>query len=171
MTRLIRIPDQLFARLQAHGKAFVDAEGDVIERLLDFYEAHSGAPDGSKVPGESAEKEGRDPSARTPRERGATVEIGRHVIQAASVGDLYEQSLKILLDDGCANRLKELVPFKTSGERYLIAERPVHPNGKPFFNPVRYKSYYMEAHKDYRNAIRHLAKLVETCGLQLRYLG
>lgn len=171
MTRLVRIPDELFARLQAHGKAFVDTEADVIQRLLDFYEAHSRASDGSKVRGESAEQEGRDPGARTPRERGATVEIGRHVIQAASVGDLYEQALKVLLDNGHANRLNELIPFKTSGERYLIAERPVHPNGKPFFNTVRYKGYYMEAHKDYRNAIRHLAKLVEKCGLRLRYLG
>lgn len=38
MMPVVRIPDELFERLQVHAKPFVDSPASVIERLLDFYE-------------------------------------------------------------------------------------------------------------------------------------
>lgn len=39
MMPVVRIPDELFERLQNHAKPFVDTPASVIEKLLDFYEA------------------------------------------------------------------------------------------------------------------------------------
>ena len=61
--------------------------------------------------------------------------------------------------------------MRTSGERFLIALKPVHPSGKPFVVQVEYRGFYMEAHKDYKNAIAHLRILCNRLGLSLNYLG
>ena len=60
--------------------------------------------------------------------------------------------------------------FGTSRQRYLIAKRPVHPTGNSFVVPVECGGFFMEAHKDYTNAKRHLAKLVTRVGLTFRDL-
>ena len=71
----------------------------------------------------------------------------------------------------CKVDLDRLLPFATSRERYLAATKPIHPTGNPFVVPVKYHGYYMEAHKDYKNAISHLGSLVAKLGLELKYLG
>ncbi len=172
MTQVIRVPDRLFARLQSHGIPFVDTPADVIERLLDSYELSS-HPDTRTATVEIEERGGgalqtapeRTTSERAPRERGVTVEIAGHTIEAVSVRDLYERALKLLVDNGYADRLNGVVPFRTSAERHLVSARPVHPNGREFVVPVQYGGFYMEAHKDYKNGINHLRRLVEKCGL------
>jgi hypothetical protein len=108
---------------------------------------------------------------RSPRERGATVDIDGHVIRAVSVKEMYAGVLRYLLEAGYEKRLKSLLPFKTSSSRYLIAEKPVHPNGKDFFVPITYGGYCLEAHKSYKTGIEHLSQLVGKVGLKLKYLG
>lgn len=168
------LPDDLFARLQALAVPLVDTPADVVRRLVDFYEENQ-PPAAKQRPGHGNRGGSRDQAPtlpqRAPRERGATVKIGDHVIEALSVRDLYERALKLLIDNGHTKRLKEIIPFRTSRQRYLIADRPVHPTGNRFLVPVEYKGFVMEAHKDYTNAIRHLAQLLERVGLTLRYLG
>lgn len=172
MTQMVRLPDSLFARLQAHATPFVDTPADVIERMVDFYERNTPPAartlttesDGSQVeesPGSSKPM----PSERAPRERGMTIRIDDRSIEAISVRDMYEKALRLLVDNGHMDLLKEVVPFRTSAERYLVSNRPVHPNGRDFVVPVEYGGFYMEAHKDYRNGTNHLRRLVEKCGL------
>ena len=48
---------------------------------------------------------------RAPRERGITIEIGGHVIRAISVKELYQETLKFLVEKGHSKRLKDFVPF------------------------------------------------------------
>ena len=42
MGKIIRISDEIFTRLQSHAEPLVDTPARVIERVLDFYEAHHG---------------------------------------------------------------------------------------------------------------------------------
>ena len=91
-------------------------------------------------------------------------------LQATSVRHLYEEVLKILVEKYRVE-LDRLLPFSTSRERYLVASKPINPTANSFVVPVKYHGYYMEAHKDYKNASSHLAPLVAKPGLEHRYLG
>ena len=102
---------------------------------------------------------------------GKTLKIEEHTIKASSISDLYSKVLEYLYVNDHFDRLKPLLPFATSRQRYLIAEKPIHPNGKEFVVPVEYKGYHMEAHKDYKNGISHLRKMLDECDLNLIYLG
>ncbi len=173
--REMALPDDLFARLQALAEPLVDTVPDVIRRLLDHYERtrperNTPSSNGAAIASRPMVRE-RSVTGRVARERGATIEINGQQIQATTVRDMYEQTMRFIFDNGHAKQLKALVPFKTSGRRYLIAEEPVHPNGNNFVVPAGYNGFYMECHKDYRNAIKHLGQLTSKLGLNLRYLG
>ena len=172
--REIELPDDLYIRLQALTVPLLPTPADVIGRLLDHYEkTRPRVPEGGAIPSRSLHPLSREAyiSGRVPRERGATIEIDGHEMRAVSVRDMYEQVLKFIVDKGPSNRLKPLVPFRTSRERYLIAERPIHPNGNNFVITVKYGGYFMEAHKDYKNGIEHLRQLTDKLGLRLKYVG
>lgn len=112
-----------------------------------------------------------DPQRRAPRERGARIMLDGEAIVAVSVSDLYEQALKVLVKKH-RDKLKGILPFGTSSNRYLIAEEPRHPSGKSFVVPVEHEGFYMEAHKDYKNAVAHLRRLAEEkIGVSFDYLG
>lgn len=174
--RELALPDDLFSRLQKLAVPLVDTPADIIERLLTHYEEAGlvtpGAHIGRVGSGTKSSRAVWDAKVveRSPRERGATIEIDGHVIRAVSVKEMYEEVLKYLLDAGYEKRLKGLVPFRTSGSRYLIAEKAVHPNGKEFFVPVKHGGYSMEAHKSYKTGIEHLSQFITKLGLKLTYL-
>lgn len=178
LMRELTLSDTLFARLQNFAVPLVDTPSDVIERLVIHYEKtlpeKSKADSGIETSTGSKEslflREARI-TERAPRERGATIKIDGHVIRAISVKEMYEQTLKYLLDNGHSKRVKDLVPFSTSSLRYLIADRPIHPNGNEFVVPMKHGGYFMEAHKDYKNGIKHLSQFVTRVGLKLKYLG
>lgn len=170
----VDIPDDLFGHLQKLAEPLVDSPADVIRRLLDHFETTQ--PKSSKMSSPATKKVLSGPPqsnvmGRVPRERGATVQLDGHSIHAVSVRDMYEQVVKFIVDNGHSKQLDKLLPFRTSRHRYLIAKQPKHPNGNEFVIPVRYAGYFMEAHKDYKNAIRHLAGLLRRLGLKFQYLG
>ena len=154
-------------RLKRCAEPFVDKEPeDAIRRLLDEHDNFSRKHAPSSDP---LLQSTQIPTSRVPRERGTVVQIGGHQIEAVSVRDLYEQALKFLVGSHRVD-LDRLLPFKTSRERYLLADKAIHPSGNPFVVPVEYHGYYMEAHKDYKNAVAHLGSLVGKLGLKLKYL-
>ena len=150
---------------------------DVLLRLLDAAEGKTRVMSRSKRPilqlkeSPSPRAEVRKVAGRHPRERGIRAQLGDRVLTATSVKDLYAQTLRILVDTVPSDQLSALAPFATSKDRYLLAKKPVHPNGRQFFHPVDHRGFFMEAHKDYRNAVSHLGKLTAKVGLPLRYLG
>lgn len=174
MVHQIKVSDEVFERLRNLAEPFVDREPeDVLRRLLDQNEPALGGDNACRkfeaqilVP----INEGLSPISRVPRERGTMVQIGDNKIDAVSVRALYEEALKLFVEKH-SSRLKSVLPVKTSGQRYLIAVKPVHPSGKPFVVPVEFRGFYMEAHKDYKNAIAHLRLLCNRLGLILKYLG
>jgi hypothetical protein len=163
----IALSEETMSRLKECAEPFVDKEPeDVIRRLVD---EHRNSKSKSPVSSDRL-RPAAPPPYRVPRERGVVVQIGDHRIQAASVRDLYDQVLRILVDKHKSD-LTRLLPFKTSSERYLVANKPVHPSGNPFFVPVEYHGHYMEAHKDYKNAVKHLESLAKKLRLGLTYIG
>jgi hypothetical protein len=173
MAHQITVSDDVFGRLSKLARPFVDRKPeDVIQWLMDHYERSDRKvpprPDRSAATPVSPGN--RTTDSRVPRERGATVRIGDYKIEAVSVRSLYEEALKFFVANHSSN-LRSVVPLKTSSERFLIATKPIHPTGNPFVIPVEYRGLYMEAHKDYKNAIRHLGTLCNRLGLNLDYLG
>jgi hypothetical protein len=154
------------ARLEANAETFVDREpGDVIDKALDAYEQLVQTAGSGSVPTKSA-----DPTRRIPRQRGCRVILAGKNIDAYSVKDLYQQAFNYLLQH-YPEELDGAVPHPTSEKRYLVARTPIHPGGGDFFSPVSVGRYFMEAHKNYENAIRHLEKFCERLGLTLKYVS
>jgi hypothetical protein len=178
MIHQIRISDDTMIRLKACAEPFTDKEPeDVIRRLLDEREHKAGSQRKPASHGGRSETEdsmapqlGPSTKSRVPRERGVTIEIGGRQIQAPTVRELYKQALTFLVDKHEAE-LTQLLPFETSVQRYLVANKPKHPSGRDFVIPVPYHNYWMEAHKDYKNAVEHLGKLASKLNLSFRYVG
>ena len=103
------------------------------------------------------------------KQKGTVVFIQDKKIEASSVGDLYLQALKYLVDTNLIKRLETYIPYARSEVRFLIAKEPVHQRGNPFRGPVEYQGYYMEAHKDYKNAINHLRLFLEGARIKIKY--
>ena len=89
---------------------------------------------------------------------------------ATSVADLYGQVLRLLVKKH-RPEMKSLTPIRTSSARFLLADKPVHPNGNAFVREVGYDGFFLESHKDYKNALAHLEKLAKRVGEPLEYLG
>lgn len=94
-----------------------------------------------------------------------------------SVGDIYGDTVKeffwnvmkvIETNDLLA---KLTIPFPTSGQNNLIAYLPTHPNGKPFFNHIKYefsnsnKSVFINTNHPRFFAIRQGARIAEAVGI------
>lgn len=152
----IEVSPEAFAKLEELAGPLFSAS-EVIDRLL--------RNDGGSAPvvTGSAKK-----PPRSPRERGAVARIGTRQINAVSVRDLYAQVLQWLVDEK-ATKIEPLLPHRTSRQRYLISKKPIHPNGNPFVVPVGYKGYFMEAHKNYENAMAGLQQLGKLAGFDAEY--
>jgi len=108
-------------------------------------------------------------SSYSTRQKGASVLIGDKSILAETVGDLYYQALKYLCDNNFISKVENKIPFATSSKRFLIAKEPIHQRGNSFRCPIEYNGYYMETHKNYEQALKHLEDLVKECGLIMKY--
>ena len=84
---------------------------------------------------------------------------------------MYRELLKYLCDGGHMKRLERLIPYSTSNQRYLVALKPEHPNGRPFRTPVAYEGYYVEEHKAYETAVKQMQELYREAGLDLEWLS
>jgi len=185
VSKVIRVTDPVFQRLQALAEPLVDTPSDVIERLLSFYDqlnTTDRAPPTADRPARQALNAAEtsisrgvtdmniDVSQRVPRQRGVTIELNGRRFEAESLTDLYGQVLKYVYDQGYIDQIKHRLPITTSSKRYIIARSPVHPNGKKFVIPIGYNGYFMEAHKDYKNGLNHLSTVLKLCGLSLKYI-
>lgn len=101
---------------------------------------------------------------QTPRTRASgrlAVRIGTQTFSDAGVRPLFEQVLKFLVDFGHITKIP--LPWGNSPKRFVLsnAVKPEHPNGRPFFYPVRSGAYWMESHYARDRAMKVLADL---CG-------
>jgi hypothetical protein len=145
------------------GPLFTPSE--VIERLLDQVASGDLSDGVSELGGPSHEVS----RARPPRSRGVDLLISGHRITAVTVPDMYLQVLQWLVDGKRMDKVQSSIPFRTSKQRFLIAKSPRHPSGKDFVSEVQYKGYYMEAHKNYENALSGLKQFLEPHGYSVDY--
>jgi hypothetical protein len=163
MSPKIDVSETVFRRLEALGGPLFEP-AEVIERLLNQIEGMtSGAA--PKV-GASAPLGG---SKRPPRSRGVELRLDGERISAVSVPDMYMQVLQWLVDGKRIEKVRTSIPFRTSQQRYLISTSPTHPKGNEFVKPIKYKGYYMEAHKNYENALSGLKQFLEPHGYSVTY--
>lgn len=172
MAPTIEVSSALLDRLESlAGPLF--SPSDVIERLIN--QAQPNLDPGNFVasigaPGRTHDMDGSGQPPRAPRSRGAEIEINGQRMTAVSVPDMYLQVLKLLVDEKHIEKLDPRIPFKTSNQRYLIAKSPVHPNSNQFVKPVEYRGYFMEAHKNYENAMSGLSRFLRSVGIKIRYV-
>jgi hypothetical protein len=176
MSPTINLPEQLHARLERMGGSLFTV-AEVVERLVSEFERRDTVKhlqSSDPVVGESQNVESKNMyrmASRSPRERGITVEFGERRVVASTVADLYEQILRLLVDSGQIMRLRPFLPYPTSSKRYLIADKPVHPNGHDFVLPIQYSGLHMETHKDYKNAVSQLSRFLAKGQIRFRVLG
>ena len=169
MSRTIVVSDELYTRIEALARPFVDREPqDVIRWLVESECTDTSTHE--KIVHDIAPRSG--PSViRAPRERGAVVELDGETITADTVPDLCTKVMEYLDSKGQWERFEELSPYKTSTKRFLFSTTPKHPNGNDFFVPVKHRNMYMEAHKNYQTTIKQLSRLLQRMGINLVYRG
>jgi hypothetical protein len=172
VAKTLTVTEDVYGRVKQLA-AFSDCdEGEVVRRLLDKL-----IDDGSsseRMPSSRrsfVDRSQRYLPGRPPRERGARVEVGGEILHVDSVRDLFENVLRFLSKNGKKESVRSLLPYKTSSQRYLIAEKPVHPSGNRFVVPVQHGGLYMEAHKSYRTAIVQLEEFLAKVGVPFRYVS
>ncbi|MGD0078073.1 MAG: PD-(D/E)XK nuclease family protein [Sedimentisphaerales bacterium] len=95
------------------------------------------------------------------------VKVDGHVFEGPMLRTLYEKILKYIVDKGYLSRIA--LPWGTGRSRYILSNEktPKHPNGRDFFNPVRYRGYAMESHYDRRRGLIVLDSLCKK--LEIEY--
>jgi hypothetical protein len=128
--------------------ALYDKYGDVFDAIYDALVAEGKM---ESAPSEAAH-EGRA-SGRL------AVSIDGQVFANGNVRQLFEAVLRYLVDKQYVMRLP--LPWGTSVTRYIIANaaNAVHPNGREFFYPVRYKDYALESHYSRERGLKVLGDL------------
>ena len=93
------------------------------------------------------------------------VRIDSQLFEESTVAGLFGAVLKVLADGGRLGRLP--LPWGDTSTRYLLTNRspPEHPNGRPFFYPIRHGEYTIETHYSRERAMRALVALCEVLGI------
>ena len=173
MPKVITIPDELFGRLEALARPFIDKEpADVIRWLV---EAESKSKSSQKATAPYTQVQPRIErvtiGARAPRERGVTIAMDGSPIHADTVPDLCAKVMNYLFAHKHGAMILSMSPYKTSQDRYLFSKATKHPSGKGFVTPIECHGVYVEAHKSYKTAIEQLARFASKCGVALTYKG
>lgn len=167
----VSLSDDVYVQVRTLARFAGCSDNEVIRRLLERLEPKDAAPAPRSYPSPASTDDGaRYLPGRAPRERGATVRLGGELLRVDSVPDLFEHVLRHIVKHGKRNEVTRMLPYKTSAQRYLIAEKPVHPSGKDFYVPVKHGGLYMEAHKSYRTAIKDLAEFLRALGVPFEYV-
>jgi hypothetical protein len=94
------------------------------------------------------------------------VKIGGKVFSDKMVRTLFRQILTFLVNKNYISRIP--LPWGSTNKRYIVsnASEPVHPNGRPFFSPEKYKGFAIETHYSRERALQVLSELCDKLHLQ-----
>lgn len=173
MPQSISVTDDIGARLRKYARFGGCDESEVIRRLLNQLESEETeiTPSKSVVDAHPDVAGSRYLPGRAPRERGAKIRLDSSTFYVDSVRTLLETVLQYLVKNGKTSSVTAVLPYKTSNQRYLIAKKPVHPHGNPFFVPVEYGGFYMEAHKSYKTATTDLQEFLGRLNVAFEYIS
>lgn len=173
MSKPITLPDDLYRKLELLARPFIDHDPiDVIRRLVDMAEREGLAEQPSDEASPRAVARTRATGTRRAAHSGhLRIQVDGIVIDAASVPDLYHQTLSFLAERPVWSRIRGMLPWATSRKRYLASVRPVHPRGNAFANPVEHRGVYMETNRSHENAVRHLERFLREAGCAVKGPG
>ncbi len=89
--------------------------------------------------------------------------IGDRQVHGGSVPALYDAALRAMVDQGLVDPAR--LPCGRGRKRYVLAQTPTHPSGKPFFTPVEYGGFAMEAHYSVDRGISALGEVLDELGI------
>lgn len=94
------------------------------------------------------------------------VRVEDTLLQGENVRSLFGNVFRYLVDKDYVQRLP--MPWGNSNQRYIITneDTPVHPNGRPFFYPVKHQGYTLESHYARERALRVLNDLCDKLDLR-----
>lgn len=169
--KLLSEPDELLAEIFADKVESMCGYKPDADVIADFIREQAKPlekpmPQEYRIPKSKPTVHGSKPNKK-PRAKFETIriKIESNLFEGSSVSDLYDKVLQYLYSSGNLERMKHIIPFETSSKRYLIAMEPYHQRGNEFRVPVEHKGFYMEAHKDRRNALNHLESFLKAGGL------
>jgi hypothetical protein len=98
------------------------------------------------------------------------VRFDRKELDAPSIPQLYGAVLKALVEDDRISNIE--IPWGVGTRRHFIAKgpNPVHPSGRPFFAPVEYRGFVMEAHVNRASGVRYLAEFCRRLGVDFELI-
>lgn len=98
------------------------------------------------------------------------IRLGGKVIADSTVRLLFEQVLKIIVDQGDVTKVP--LPWGPSRSRYLLTNQtpPRHPNAREFFYPVTYQGYTMESHYARDRALQVLSSLCDKLEIEFEVI-
>jgi len=94
------------------------------------------------------------------------VKIDKKIFEGKSINDLFSKILEYLVEQKKLENIQ--LPWGTGNSRFMISNEiePVHPNGRKFFIPVKYKTYSMETHVDRKRGLKILDDLCNELKLE-----
>ncbi len=87
------------------------------------------------------------------------VKINAKVFAADTIRDLFSAILEYIVDQQLVLRIP--LPWGSSSQRYILtnAVPSIHPNGREFFYPIKYKGYTLESHYSRERGLKVLGDL------------
>ena len=94
------------------------------------------------------------------------VKLNEKRFEESSIPQLYKSVLKYFVDSGVINKAQ--IPWGVGSKRYFIFKgpKPIHQNGKEFFQPVTYGEYHLEGHVERSQGAKYLGMLCERLGFK-----
>lgn len=92
------------------------------------------------------------------------IKLNAKTFEASSIPKLYIKILKFVIDNGSIKKID--IPWGFGSKRYFLfkGKNPIHPSGRPFFFPVSYGDYHLEAHVSRSSGMRYLREFCEELG-------
>lgn len=137
------------------------------QMLLETYDEPEAVPT-RQIPAQSNQFHGKQKPGRGSGQIAVTLD-GKH-FEGSSIPKLYLKILKHIVDTGGVNKIE--IPWGTGPKRYFIFKgaKPVHPNGRNFFQRVTYKDYHLEAHVERSQGVKYLGELCKRCGYKFEMI-
>ena len=99
------------------------------------------------------------------------VKIDKKVFSNETLRLLFQDVLKYFVDENLFIKLP--LPWGSSNQRFIVTneEPPVHPNGRDFFYPVKYKGVIIESHYARERGLKVLSDLCEKLELDFEVIN
>ncbi len=143
-------------------KGLAEIEGRLSKHLVAPVDAPTGAP--AKPPSPAVAKVPPPPppkpkATEVPPNANLAFRIAGELVWGPSAAQFYKAVWQWLFDNGHVT--SNDLPISGGKQRYVIATTPVHPNGKPFFQPQKFGDAYIELNMSRENIAARAAKQLQ----------